>query len=150
MTFHTEYTRPLTSGNLHVCLSVCVCVCDSPVPHADRYKVLISHRMPANSTDTCGSSRNTSWSAWTAYQFPLRDYPGKGAGAGEASSDALFGVSEALLFAPAAGWTGGSSVFLACFSSCLLCAFASCLLCTVYMPNLMLNPALNPKPCVKP
>lgn len=79
-----------------------------------------------------------------AYQFPLGDYPGKGAGAGEALSDALFGAPEALLFAPAAGWTGVYAVFL----HCLLCAFVTFLegALSVYTPNLMLNPESNHNP----
>ena len=54
-----------------------------------------------------------------AYQFPLWDYPGKGAGAGEALLDALFGAPEALLFAPAAGWTGVAVEFLPLPSVCI-------------------------------
>ena len=52
----------------------------APVLHADRYKVLVSHRTPSNGTHSCSKSSNTSWGAWEAYQFPLMDYPGKGAG----------------------------------------------------------------------
>ena len=76
-----------------------------PVTHADRYKVLVSHRIPSNISHTCRASSNASWSSWHPYTFPLSDYPGKGAGEGEAAIDAIFSSSEAFLFAPAAGWT---------------------------------------------
>jgi len=90
-----------------------------PVPHADRYKVLVSHRETENATKACSASPNATWSAWKAYQFPLRDYPGKGAGEGEALQDAVFAAPQALLFAPAAGWAGLLLLLQTCMCACL-------------------------------
>ena len=80
-----------------------------PVQHADRYKVLISHRIPNSSALSCSEAVSSSWSDWYAYSFPLGDYPGKGGGAGESVGDALFASPEAFLFAPSGGWQVSAS-----------------------------------------